>query len=473
MKKILHSHLCGWTLLACVLVAFAGCKKEDPIVFIPGPSPGDGFSIIERQKVSGTPLIRKTASDTSVFPFYYESGGSNNQRLLGRKTQDGTLWEKNSTMSSAQLLTISSPNTDINDALLAFGTFSHGTISNPGPFDWIFEVHSPSGELLTRKQIPPIFPGYRMNTVNQIPISPREIQSYFSAQGVNTSGFDFDFEVFMATCVSFPHPPQIFFFGVQYQPTVEIIELPQWVRAPAVSLSDPRNPQPISRITLEKRTPAAGPLITDCSNQSGTWQEDLPGFMSGASKQSPLGSTLHISRLELSVETKYGINQCNLSALEFKLSPAVRWTKNLPVVNTVLYREDIIIEAGTSPDFYAIVCPQGPFRFQVFKLDAAGNVLWDNTYPLHDFSFTLTPGTTISDDTHLWLCGALNKNNKSKGYMARIDKQTGAFVTHRTFEEGPLWRTITHLAADETHIHGWGRGELNKSWYFMFNKASF
>lgn len=195
--------------------------------------------------------------------------------------------------------------------------------------------------------------------------------------------------------------------------------------------------------------------------------------MSGASKQSSLVSAVHISRLELSVQTKYGINQCNLSTLEFNLAPTVRWTKNLPVLNSILSSEDIIIESGTSPNIYAIVSPQGPFRFQVFKLDASSYVLWDNTYPLHDFSFTLNPGTSISDDTHLWLCGNLNKDNKSKGYMARTNKQTGAFAGHRTFEEGPLWRTINHLAADETHIHGWGRGELNKSWYFMFNKASF
>lgn len=473
-KQILLPAAVMWLTWMLLLLATA-CEKTDGPLFTPGPPAADGMALLELGAEDGPYIEARAAWGGAPFPFYYRGLTQERKFVFGLMEAGGPVWEKASGINRGELLVLSSPGTAIDRALLACGRESGQVFDAP----WQVSIYSPAGNLLISKPMPGVSNSTTVKSMQQVPISPAALKQHFAALNIAAPGLNFDIEVFMVIANVVPGlPDRVSFFAIQYAPAVDVVELPGWIAAPPVELPRIQGLQHnIFRMAQASNTSALQPQIPGCS-ASGAWRDSIQYYATGYSYTTR--KLAFAANLVVGAVANYRIEQCILSSLTLQLEPRIQWHTQLPSATSLVPHEfayTLVKEPGVLPDWYVVMNPQGPGRILIFKLNASGSILWEVSFPLHDINLFMLSVPTALDDTHLWVGGRVYPAflSDSKGYIAKVNKHTGAFVSHRVFGDGVVPRNIEHLVSEGDRLHLWGGKDLpiERGWYARMDKASF
>lgn len=479
MKKT-NFHFSKFAFIIILLLLFS-CEPDTTTQEPPIEELEDGTAFIQEEQFydeKGPIYISQPKDERTL---YYIAGYENKEKQVGAipTNSSGISWENNFEGIGTDILTIKSQDPKLNQSLLVCSSGSPVTSFK----DWTIQVFSPTGELLSKKQLTPFRSNAQVKTIFQVNITPKRILEELAQRGLEITSYESDFEIFCVVGSYFTNFPFLYFFGVRYLPNVEIIDLPGFINADIYELRNNYYPNftfygASNFINLTESVNSS----INCSAASNSNTDRIELFLAGLRDEFNQPKQPIISKLAIDVKTSFSTTECIVSNFKIEYKPKLEWSKLLPISNDAVYTyvNDIILVDTLSQPFEIFTL--GAFtdwkKSWMSKLSYDGNIIWLKEFT--GLGGTLDFSTSLIDHDKVYVGGETNVSfpDESLGYIGVIEKATGNLISqkyfgfpHERFVINGLVNQNDRLAAFGWHYNSNETISKFRAWSFKIKKS--
>lgn len=450
--------------LLLFLINIAACKP-DPFIDGEGKTAIKmkiGNNIMEREKFDLTGEHIFSVEEIDENSFYYRGLGNSIGKVENFKHQ----WLQKDYVT--EIKTIKSKNKQLNNGLLSC-LATHGSSFFQRRDEWQIKVYNSQGNLQAEKIISSPFPKATIYGIHQVEITPSIILSEYAKKGVDTSNYNANFEVFaiIGADGQFVYNSSfIYFVAVSYEPNIEIISIPNFVKA---------NTKRVTQYALEHFGSGIPPVIPSLSVENCSNSNRL---LSGSSSFIAMGrSTITRLSINLNSDVTINSNNCTVSKAFFTYDVEIDWSAHpldKPVDFNFNSGKQVLVDTSNNKcNIYVAGNYSYPENAWIASLTCDGKINWVKEY--YGLEGSIEFDAMLLDQDEIIVCGSTGYDFSKKqlyGYVGMMDKNSGKVIAQRYFGKPKKYRSLSTMFQRDDYIYVWGEDEYNYGWSFKIKKSN-